>query len=35
MNNLCDGTRPDSLFAKGAYTASDKHPVAKIVIWHT
>ena len=32
-NNLCNGTRPDSLFATGAYTASDKHPVEKIVVW--
>ena len=32
-NDLRNGTRPDPLFAMGAYTASDKRPVEKIVVW--
>ena len=32
-NNLSNETRPDPLFSTGTYTASDKRPVEKIVVW--
>ena len=32
-NDFSNGTKPDSLFSTGAYTASDKRPVEKIAAW--
>ena len=32
-NDLCNGMRPDPLFATGTYIASDKCPVEKVAVW--